>query len=441
VLSLKKGYCKYPIEIMAYRQFSIVNGEIVKKLYPITADYDELVAAPRKVYPFHQNKSIRTEFNLHTYKRLANHNLISPIELTVELILEYELREKKQHREAILSQQQPQMGMVTDWQRDIKAHLKIETQGATNHGPEVNNPFPVEFCAGNYAVHLPNGSIIVLHNEKEVCQFINQQRTLGFPLDVNPKWGWELNKKGELFVPDVRFDWKLVHEELAVLQATINSQEDDLEKNLALLGIKDCDANLDALLRYSEDSEDEFPDLEKTDNFEGEISIPQGRALQSIARNIHKLHKMTIRQVDEQELSDLKVKIEKLRLEPNIVYSKFVNNKGQTPHDIGETDGECEFRKIISRKVKLGEEQSREQQIQMLEQNSEKKKEEFYRRHKENSIVEDAEETLQTKRKEKKDVNLSAQKFSFFRDEREVEVEKSSHLLEQKFLYRQTTQH
>ena len=169
------------------------------------------------------------------YKSLANHPTtpIDSVELSADLIFDYELREKRERHEALLSLQQPQMGIITDWHRAAKAHLKVETQCATNHGAEVNNPFPEKLTWGNYAVHLPDSSVIILKNEKEICQFINQQRTLGFPLDVNPKWGWEINQEGILFVPDTRFDWQFVHEELALLHKTIESQEDELAQKIS----------------------------------------------------------------------------------------------------------------------------------------------------------------------------------------------------------------
>jgi hypothetical protein len=406
------------VEIMAYRQFSIEDGHVIEKDYPITADYDELVSAGRKIFPLHNNKSIRTRLSLPDYLALANYpaKQIDTVELTTNFILKYELSEKRKRHEAILSLQQPQMGMMTDWHRTLKAHLKIETGGATNHGPEVNNPFPVEFSPGNYAVHLPSGDVIILSNEKEICKFINEQRALGFPLDINPKWGWKITNSGLLFVPSIRFDWQTVHEKLAILHKTIESQEDKLAERLLKFGIKDSDTNLDALLHCLENSKP--PYLEKADNFQEEITLPQGESLESIVENIIRLRELVAYYANEVALTHLKVNIERLRLEPDIVYSKFINNRGEMPFNVGETDREGQFREEVSKKVNERERYHRQQKIQILEQELKEKKKQFQVRHVARSLIEIAERELQLKQEEldrpKQKVRLSTQPSSIF---------------------------
>ena len=52
--TLKKNWRVNEVEVMAYRQFEVdTHHQVSEKTYLITADYDALVYAPRKVFPFH----------------------------------------------------------------------------------------------------------------------------------------------------------------------------------------------------------------------------------------------------------------------------------------------------------------------------------------------------------------------------------------------------
>ena len=147
----------------------------------------------------------------------------------------------------------PMMGSVNAWQRDMKSYLKLVTQGSTLHGPEVNNPIQKSYPLAIYAVHLPCGEVKLLQREQEICDFINEQRRKGFPLDVNPKWGWDITEEGELHISEHRFDWPAVHSDLADQYGILASQEDSLEKMFANSGLVYTQENETRLMQYHRD--------------------------------------------------------------------------------------------------------------------------------------------------------------------------------------------
>ena len=142
----------------------------------------------------------------------------------------------------------------------------------------------VLLSCGRYPVHLPNGNTKILHNEQELLDFINEQRRQGFPVEVNPKWGWKLNEKRELIIPSVRFDWIEVHDVLRQMQLKIEDAEAHSER---------------------EPSEE-------------------------LAQ---KLNQLRARYAEEFDLVNRYVEINRLRLEPDIIYSEFLNNSKMKPSE------------------------------------------------------------------------------------------------------------
>ena len=380
---LAEGCQANTVEIMAYRQLSFDDGQLVESTYPVTADYDELASAARKIFPMFNNTEIQASFSQVMYQRLARGEAFDPVTFVSELILSYELAQKRSHREAVISQQQPLMGKVTDWQRASKAHLKAETQGATNHGPETTNPWPEKFAEDKHPVYLPNGQVRVLNNEQEVCDFINEQRALGFPLDVNPKWGWKKNSaKGQLFIPNERFNWQTVREDLELLHGQIQSQEEALATVLGRYNIKDSQSNLDAILRYVDEGAEGYLSLEKNSESMGIHVVYE--QLSIVAVQILKLRRARAAYVAQMAMMHLQSKIEALRLEADIVYSECLNSAEEMPV---ETPKEAEFRREVMARVQSGEREHRGRMIAELETQLAQAQDDFFDQYDELDVI------------------------------------------------------
>lgn len=329
------------VEIMAYRQYKKVgNDQLIPYAAPITADYDELVSAPRKIFPFHQNISIPTTFQNILYQQLGKpEEKLDREELAADFIYSYEETLKKSHREKRFHST---MGNVTEEQLVAKTVMKFDTEGATNHGPEVNNPFPEKFVKGDYAVHLTDGSVMILHDEDAICNFINEQRREGFPLDANPKWGWDVNDNtGELSIPAIRrFDWYEIHKR-------IDNDREALKRKKEKLSLSKNEQN-GIILSNAGEKILEAKSL--ADDWHTQLQW-SGNAPPSGAKHLESLKELAILEKQYNMGEDIiktQVAIEKWRLEPGIVYSRYINNYGGLPT---ETRAAQEFRERVITKI------------------------------------------------------------------------------------------
>jgi|GEM_PF-7084291 len=279
------------VEILAYCYYrKLDDGQYVEEQRPVTADYDELTSSAQTffpmlayypLYPLENNQqnpvesetkdegelkdskeqemakkttyvyAPRISLNESMLTQLSVRNFCSlltnqdPIDRVAGIAMEHYLTDRTRFYTPELRES---MGKVNEIQWAIKVAQKNDTEGATNHGPEVNNPKPESFVGGViYLVNLPPlehlqeqldrvseedknwindhiGDITTedgntLHYlalqeatsidaEKSICRFINILRSIGYPLPVNPRWEWRANADGLLSVPEgVRRDW------------------------------------------------------------------------------------------------------------------------------------------------------------------------------------------------------------------------------------------
>lgn len=114
-------------------------------------------------------------------------------------------------------------------QEDVmNAYLNKETERATWHASETTNKgaFREELyddLKTGVAVFLPSGEIRLIRNEDdpaaaeiELVTLMNQLRQQGYAVIPNPRWGWEMDKKGILSIPQDgdRVDFNLLNEEI-----------------------------------------------------------------------------------------------------------------------------------------------------------------------------------------------------------------------------------
>lgn len=320
------GFEPENVKIMACRHFEIKEGQIREIPHPITADYDELMSASIKRIPFELNEQIPTQFTrevFNSFLALLSGNFSSTdaeeriIQGIANLIYKYEEHEKSEHRDRVFL---PQMGVVNLWELAGKVYLKDETAGATSHGPETNNPWPEPMNPGNYVAYLPERRTIILKNEQEICDFINEKRKEGFPLDVNPKWGWDIDENGRLFIPQHRLDWNRVREQLEALKISLLGVKTAQRELLERWGLKYSEHNIKLLTAPSYNPE-ELEYLENYHDGKSELHNLDEDSIQEFIENGKIVSDLYGQYVFETELVNLKVTMEKLRLEPNSVYN------------------------------------------------------------------------------------------------------------------------
>jgi len=247
-----------PVEILTYTEIRLnettkrieeINGKPSECLYSITSDYDILTCAKQN------NQEEKVAFDaqilfkhLMEERRTLSQEDINRVYSTCNEI------QKLENRTTTYNDQE--QGIVTDDESKIVEELNQVTNGAINHGPETNNPFPEEFKPDEeYLVFLPNNYELLAalefigkevktypittkkegnknnsHNheeekkseesfnrttydshflilggkgksaeeiEQDICGFINLARHFGYPLPINPRWGWTKSFKLE----------------------------------------------------------------------------------------------------------------------------------------------------------------------------------------------------------------------------------------------------
>lgn len=328
-INIPSAYKPREVKIIAYRNFVYdkLSNTLQESIIPVTADYDELCSISRKHFPNSLSDSsevLHAPFLVKTLFQLAAaQDEEERLNHIVELVLQYEEFEAANAIDIQINPLQPYMGAVNDWQRDVKAYLQKETRGATNHGPEVNNPFPEPFTEGNYPFFLADGRSGLLHDERTICAFINQKRQEGYPLPVNPKWGWRVDEAGDLYVPENKFDWRRVEEELSILHASVESLAENLTPMCQQLGIAATKENIKILTDAAQKSTPEdktralkhLHDFIKPSNYLAIIEQYKKYCLRYIKEQMRYEH--------DQTLYTIKLMLEKKRLEPSLIYAEY----------------------------------------------------------------------------------------------------------------------
>lgn len=148
------------------------------------------------------------------------------------------------------------------------AHLNKETDRAIWHAAETTNKgaFKEELyddLKAGVTVFNPNGEILLMKNEhhpevaeRALVDLINQLRDAGYTIIPNPRWGWEMDNSGRLFVPDEsdRIDFNAKHEEIQRIQGEKDRKD---RRNIfdALLLLREYEYRQHPLLKAAESEE------------------------------------------------------------------------------------------------------------------------------------------------------------------------------------------
>ena len=331
-------YNKEIVEILTYNIITFnEHGILDIKSYYITADYDELVSATKKLYPYYENANLKAEIPLSLFhdsqQKVISDQTVTLSDIEAKVVWQHEKAEKKE-RSTLINSFEEAMGKVNENQRAIKAVHKSDTLNATNHGPEVNNPYPEFLSEGKYAFFLPDGQWGVLNNAQEICNFINDKRKLGFPLEVNVKWGWDIDQNGQLFIPQKPFNWKELDEKLSELETAAQIEERILVNLILIKGqeankdFSDNEVNLvinqiqispDGNFGESSSSSSSTHISDKVPLYQSIIDNNIRNQYKSYASR-HNLH------IAENNIAKLYFDIQKTRLEPSVVYSHQYEN-------------------------------------------------------------------------------------------------------------------
>lgn len=339
-----------PVKILAYKRFKYdaTNSCIIEDK-PITADYDELACCPRNDYPFYNNTQVRTQITNALYRKLASPGGLTEeekIEIVAELVIEHD-NAKYAEEQALIDR--ISMGYMTDHEHALKTVENLDTEGATNHGPEVYNFYHTENFSTKpediYFSHLPDGSTEVFRNddvstaEQKICAFINNWRNDGYPIPVNPCWGWEINEVGLLETENSmkrKEAWRQVMDELQTLERKVQNIDNDLERIfdqfsipftpemrvfISEFGRKFFDrAGEDFFSEYSEDQSILLQ------------AIVQEDAVSEITKLIDQYEKEKKTLAHQRNLIQRQLQIERIRLGASLIYSKrsLTGDEGHT---------------------------------------------------------------------------------------------------------------
>lgn len=394
-----------PVEIMAYQQFKVekMNGQeiVVEKKCPIISDYDELVSAPRKIFPLQDNHNLALRVTIdqsffnNLYQSYATRKL-DPVDVAAELIFRYE-DECKREYDNIENSSGLNFGMVNENQSAEIAYLKQATNGAVNHGPEVNNPHPEKILPGEYLVYLPDRRKLILHDEQEICNFVNQYRALGFPIYVNSKWGWEIDNYGKLYIPAQRFPWEEVEKTLQQDSQKLEQAEAELQLQLANLGLQDSPAQYNQIYTGIKKLDIESIFQKVKTEFNSKLNSGDLERLLQQVQEISSLQKLCNL---EKKMEENFVRIEKLRLEPDVIYSNpALLDQCQVSTEEGNKEVTMKkFINQVSLKVKNMEHEKRMEKMRKAEEELEQKEVEHYQHFRRNSIFRRGMEWLQQNR-------------------------------------------
>ena len=394
--------------IFAYRQIQLTpTNDLQEVRYAVTADYDELVAAARKIYPFLHNTQISTVFTKALYDAMQAQKNIDRVRLIAELIYRHEKEERAALRDVVVPSNQPSMGAVNSWQWAQKVYLKIETAGATNHGPEINNPHPEPLKPGKYPYYLPDGTRGILQDEQEICHFINTQQQAGFPLGVNVKWGWEVDREGNLFIPGRKLDWPGIDEQLNSQYIELSTLEGELEASLNQIGLVYNDANMRLLEEIAQSGIDlrEHPKCQQLLIKEGqEINTNLSPAqLDKITKQKTALSERQISFIAEKEIVELLLQLERRKLEPPLIYGEPKKNQRGI---FEETMQQQAFRQQVMTQVRILEHDDRQMEIKQIEGLLTNKTTEFRKTFKGQKSI--AQEMLDAKKSQEMDSGQSS---------------------------------
>lgn len=197
-----------PVKLLAYRQWIIdAQARDYNTVHSLaTSDYDMLATATRKPFPFFL---------------FAPQQDFTKVDETAKTVLPHELKIKDARREKACDST---MGIVDGDDKAAIVAQRVDTDYAVNHGVEVDSPSPCAFTDDPCPTITPWGYFKdSLNSEEKICQFINEQRCNGYPLYVNPRWGWIRDMAGNLNCKNK--DWKGMWE-------THNGQLAQLEKDI-----------------------------------------------------------------------------------------------------------------------------------------------------------------------------------------------------------------
>lgn len=229
-------------KIMAYQQFVIKDNAITKNgVKLITADYDILATAGSRGFCLDYDKEGLEIF-------IKREGLVVDDMEKPNIIAEYELAKAKERSDIISAEingHSPFIGNVSFESTSVVGYLKEATGGGISHGQETGNLNPEKFTDEPFIAFDSKGEAYMVQGEEGACDFINWQRSKGFPIDVNPKWGWCLDADGQLKVPKEKLNWDDLGKKIEELSSIQKSSETEMEDyaskeiNVNLLTLKD----------------------------------------------------------------------------------------------------------------------------------------------------------------------------------------------------------
>lgn len=116
----------------------------------------------------------------------------------------------------------PDLGFMRPEERGLIEHLQKETHNMIRHGADTENPVGYKFEMTKetpYTMYTPDGKIHSIDNEKGYVDFVNDHRSKGYDLVLNPRTGVEM-KDGQYVLPpeDLRLNYEQIDKDIAKLR-------------------------------------------------------------------------------------------------------------------------------------------------------------------------------------------------------------------------------
>jgi hypothetical protein len=120
--------------------------------------------------------------------------------------------------------------------KDIIENLRDNvTDNMVRHGSDNFNPVSYKFEMSRespYTCFLPNGDVGIAFNPQEYLDIINYWRDAdknpmkqSYDLVLNPRLGVEVNPRGELYLPEKKFNWEKLDSEMKNLESNVKNFE------------------------------------------------------------------------------------------------------------------------------------------------------------------------------------------------------------------------
>ena len=153
------------------------------------------------------------------------------------LIPDYDTAIHGSKKSSIDKEFDPEYGFVRPEEKELIPKLQHDTHNMIRHGADTENPVGYKFEMTKdtpYTMYTPDGSVHSIDNEKDYVSFINDHRSKGYDLVLNPRTGVEM-KDGKYVLPpeDLRINYEQIDKDIAHLRDSAPTPQTKLAREIS----------------------------------------------------------------------------------------------------------------------------------------------------------------------------------------------------------------